>query len=135
MNFISDPATIHRNFALMVAGTTGILGLDFSNPQTVNSLLGGGLAVVFAWAIHSIVNSFNKRSASNEVNEGKQLDIMQVLVVDIRESLDASTAALKDSTRAIDNNTTVVMSLKDTMEGRHREYDRRFSALEEKQGV
>ena len=127
MNFSRILAYPNLPFTALAAGTGVIFGLDLSDPQTVNSLLGGGLAFVALIILWRLLTRALNHSRDGEKNEGKLLELFSVLLVDVKKSLDQSTEALR-------NNTMMMQSLKDSIEQGRQRTDAEISTLSTRVG-
>lgn len=110
---------------ILAAGTGIIFGLDLSDPQTVNTLLGGGLAFIALVVLYRLVTRALVGRDAGECNESKLIDTVNVLLIDINK-------ALLQQTEVVTNNTEAMKSLHLLWEKQHADIQTRLSVVESK---
>lgn len=86
-----------------------VFGMDFANPQTAQTLVGGGLTVITLFVLWKIVGNLLSHYGKGEVNEGALIDVVGGVLLDMRQSFDRLTHALE-------NNNEIMAELKKVIE-------------------
>lgn len=125
MQLIPHIITPRTGAVIAATGTGVIFGLDFSDPQTVQTLLGGGLAFVALMVAWRIVVAFIGGQSTGDKNLEKLLDTVNGVLSDIKNAVERQNEVIK-------NNTQAMTALQDLLELKHNQVVGRLETLEKK---